>query len=63
MNIHDKKGRHAKLHRRLDELAACFFTETGLMPSTVTLKEFMEWSHKMTKDPTCKNSELEKKPS
>ena len=61
MSIHETKGpqRHIKLHRHLDELIACFIAETGPMPSTVTLMEFMEWSHKMTLNPTCNKKEEE----
>ncbi len=57
MSIHETKGpqRHIKLHRHLDELVACFIVETGHTPSTVTLGEFMKWSHKMTEKPTCVN--------
>lgn len=45
--------RHKKLHRSLDELIACFITETTNLPSRTTMMEFMEWSHKMTENPTC----------
>jgi hypothetical protein len=50
---HQTKARHVKLHRRLDELVACFIAETGHTPSQITLLEFMQWSHEMTKNPTC----------
>jgi hypothetical protein len=42
-----------ELHKSLDELIACFFTETEKLPSKTTLMEFMNWSHEMTKNPTC----------
>ncbi len=61
MAKHDKKDmkkRHLKLHASLDELVACFYIETGLLAGTTTLMEFMEWSHKMTTDPTCAETKL-----
>lgn len=62
MAKHDKKDmlkRHVKLHRNLDELIACFFTETELLASTTTLMEFLQWSHKMTENPTCAETKLQ----
>jgi hypothetical protein len=59
---HDKKDmkkRHLKLHRSLDELIACFYIQTKGMAGTTTLMEFMEWSHKMTINPTCAAVEKE----
>lgn len=53
MTPHETKGRHVELHQKLDELIACFITETEKLPSKTTLMEFMEWSHEMTKTPTC----------
>ena len=53
MTPHETKGRHVELHESLDELIACFITETEKLPSQTTLMEFMEWSHEMTKKPTC----------
>ena len=53
MNKEEVIERHKKLHQSLDELIACFITETDGLPSKTGLMEFMEWSHKMTKDPTC----------
>lgn len=50
----DVKERHEQLHSSLDELIACFITETENLPSKTTLMEFMQWSHKMTENPTCK---------
>ncbi len=53
--------RHKELHNSLDELIACFITETENLPSETTLMEFMEWSHSMTKDPTCVEKHLEER--
>ena len=51
----DVKKRHKELHASLDELLACYITEVefrkGLAQTSVM--ELMEWSHKMTLDPTC----------
>ena len=51
----DVKERHQKLHRSFDELFACFITEHPEKSNFlgVTLKEFMDWSHQMTLNPTC----------
>jgi len=51
--------RHLKLHRNLDELIACFYIQTGLLSSNITLAEFMQWSHQMTLQPTCTEKENE----
>ncbi len=62
MAKHDKKDmkkRHLKLHRALDELLGCFYIETELRAGTTTLLEFMQWSHKMTENPTCATVEKE----
>ena len=59
---HDKKDRakrHLKLHRSLDELIGCFYIETGLLSSNITLAEFMQWSYQMTQKPTCATVEKE----
>ena len=53
MNKEELLERHKKLHQSFDELIACFITETGKLPSKTGLMEFMEWSHKMTTNPTC----------
>ena len=53
MTPHELKERHVKLHRSFDELLACFYIETGDLAKETTLMEFMEWSHKMTINPTC----------
>ena len=53
LNEEETIERHKKLHQSLDELIACFITETNGLPSKTGLMEFMEWSHKMTKIPTC----------
>lgn len=53
MTPHETKGRHVELHHSFDELLACFISETGNLPSSTTVFEFMEWSHQMTKTPTC----------
>ena len=48
------KQRHVELHRDLDELVACYFTQnTQKLASETTLMEFMTWSHKMTINPSC----------
>ncbi len=62
MTKHDKKNmvkQHVKLHRNLDELVACFYIQTKRLAGTTTLMEFMEWSHKMTENPTCATVEKE----
>ncbi len=53
MNREEVIERHKKLHQSLDELIACFITETNGLPSKTGLMEFLEWSHKMTENPTC----------
>lgn len=49
----DLKNRHTLLHQHLDELIACFVTETKALPSKTTLMEFLNWSYSMTHAPTC----------
>lgn len=44
---------HHRLHGALDELLACYLTETGKLPSKSGLLEFLEWSFKMKGSPTC----------
>lgn len=51
--------RHAKLHRSLDELIACFYIQTGLLSQNITLAEFMVWSYKMSQNPTCAETKLQ----
>lgn len=48
-------ARHKKLHQGFDELLACFIAEHPDKSNflDVTLKEFMDWSHQMTINPTC----------
>lgn len=58
MNRKEVIERHKELHRSLDELIGCFITETNGFPSQTGLMEFMEWSHKMIKDPTCVEKHL-----
>jgi hypothetical protein len=53
MTPHETKGRHVELHRNLDELIACYISETEKLLSNTTVMELMEWSHEMTKTPTC----------
>jgi hypothetical protein len=48
------KQRHIELHKALDELLADFIQITGKMPSQLSLKELMEWSHEQTLNPTEK---------
>lgn len=62
MAKHDKKDmkkRHLKLHASLDELLACFYQQTQRLAGTTTLMEFLQWSHKMTENPTCATVEKE----
>ena len=47
------KERHEELHRALDELLACYLTETKALISNTTLMTFLKWSHQMTENPTC----------
>ena len=50
---HEIKQRHVELHQSLDELVACFVYETGKLFSKTSVMELVEWSHQMTKKPTC----------
>jgi hypothetical protein len=50
---HETKGRHVELHRSLDELLACFFSETEKLPSDTPIMDLIKWSHEMTINPTC----------
>jgi len=62
MAKHDRKDmrkRHLKLHASLDELLACFYIQTELRAGTTTVLEFLQWSHKMTENPTCAAVEKE----
>jgi len=54
----DVKERHKVLHAALDELLACYITETNGGLSDTTVMEFMEWSYKMTQDPTCRDKHV-----
>jgi hypothetical protein len=45
--------RHEELHKSLDELLACFImANPGKRLSETTLKEFIQWSFDVTKDPS-----------
>ena len=46
--------KHKELHNKLDELIADFIRETGGLPSTTGLIEFLEWSYIQTTNPTEK---------
>jgi phage gp46-like protein len=50
----DRKKQHEDLHKALDELLACFITQNpGKYMTTSTLVEFVWWSDRMRKAPTC----------
>jgi hypothetical protein len=50
---------HKRLHESLDELVACWLSQgfhdyTNVrLPSSITLMDFMKWSHQQTIDPEC----------
>jgi len=48
----EHRARHIELHRWLDELVADWVSHTGKFPSTSTVMELIEWSHKETESPT-----------
>jgi hypothetical protein len=45
----DHKNRHKELHNMLDELVACFISETKNLPSKTTVMELMTWSNEQAK--------------
>jgi hypothetical protein len=52
MDLAEHKARHEFLHGCLDELLADFLRHNGgMMPSTTSLMEFMQWSFEQTKNP------------
>ena len=48
----DHKQRHIFLHECFDELLADMIQHTDMLPSTTTVKEFIEWSYQQTISPT-----------
>lgn len=52
--------RHNHLHRALDELLACYITESGKLLGDTGLMEFLEWSANMTLDATCEEKAHDK---
>jgi len=53
MEKEDHIKRHQELHRSLDELLADFLMHnTDKLPSTTTVFELLNWSHKQTTGPT-----------
>lgn len=53
MNREELIERHKKLHRSFDELLACYIESKKGPVLQDSLMQFMEWSHKMTENPTC----------
>jgi len=55
--------RHKKLHAALDELFACYITEHPEEHGFFKMEfgHFLEWSHKMTQNPTCVGEDHETK--
>jgi hypothetical protein len=52
VSLRDHRAQHEKLHRALDELVACFLlAHPEKRPSTTTVLELIEWSHRATIEP------------
>ena len=46
------KQTHIFLHKCFDELLTDMIRHTDMLPSTTTVKEFIDWSHQQTISPT-----------
>ncbi len=46
-------ARHKELHKGLDQLVACYITESKKNLTGTNLMEFMEWSFQQTINPSC----------
>lgn len=57
MSPDEHRGRHAELHKKLDELLADFIDHTGRLLSETTILELIQWSFEQTKKPKEKESE------
>lgn len=59
----DAKIRHQELHKAFDELFACFITQHPMRIGFLDtpLKDFIEWSHQMTINPTCEEKHNDEK--
>ena len=56
MTLQEHIEAHKALHKSLDILVADFIQCTNNMPSTSTVLELLEWSHKQTIHPTNANT-------
>jgi hypothetical protein len=53
LSLEEHQKRHVLLHGAFDELVADFLEHhREKMPSTTTVMELMQWSHRQTQEPT-----------
>lgn len=56
MTLEEIQERHKQLHRAFDELLACWIESSDEASIWATIQEFMDWSSKQLRQPTCKGA-------